>query len=360
MNTPLSIQASTAAPRCYVSSSSESGAATARTPARLAGKGAGLLLLLFALLAGLASTANAQFTGPALMAPPPSRETVVPTTSTALLHPRDTTLHLQPGDVVAVHLYGSPEYTPLVRVSLDGTMQLPLIGVISVKGLTLDQTEDLIASRLKTLGMYNNPQVTVDVTESAASSVTVSGELHAVVPVSGERSLLQILAVAGGLPPTASRVISIDRPGVAKPIVVDLGTDPLESSRSNIPVFPGDTIITSRVGVVYLLGSFRNVGAVPIVQSSPLTLLEVASLGGGPRVESKYSDLRIIRTDGNKRTLLKVDMMKVMKGHAPDPILQADDIVYLPNSLIKSLITSGGLSVLLGVASVALYATSLP
>ncbi len=314
-----------------------------------------LLLLILASLAGLDRPLSAQFTGPALMTPPPQRNPLVPTTASTVLYPKNQVIYLSPGDVVSVHIYGSAEYAPIVRVSLDNTMQLPLIGVISVKGLTIDQTEDLIAERLKTLGMYLDPQVTIEVTESTASSVTITGEAHAVVPVTGQRSLLEVLAVAGGLPPTASRVISIDRPGVTKPIIVDLGTDPLQSKQANIPIFPGDTIVTSRVGVVYLLGDFKAVGAIPIVQSSPLTLLEVASLGGGPRNIAKYSDLRIIRTNGTERSLIHVDMMKVMKGHAPDPILQADDIVYLPDSLLKNTISSGGISILLGVASLLIY-----
>lgn len=313
------------------------------------------LLFVLASLAGFSRPGLAQFTGPALMTPPTQRNPIVPTTSAAVLYPKNQVIYLSPGDVVAVHVYGSPEYGPIVRVSLDSTMQLPLIGVISVKGLTIDQTEDLIASRLKTLGMYLDPQVTIEVTESIASSVTITGETHAVVPVTGQRSLLEVLAVAGGLPATASRIISIDRPGVSKPIVVDLGTDPLQSKQANIPIYPGDTIVTSRVGVVYLLGDFHNVGAIPIVQSSPLTLLEVASLGGGPKNIAKYSDLRIIRTNGTERSLIHVDMMKVMKGHAPDPILQADDIVFLPDSLLKNTISSGGISILLGAASLLIY-----
>ncbi len=317
------------------------------------------LMIALASLTGFVRPLAAQFTGPALTTPPPSHSTPVPTTSTTVLYPKNPVIYLSPGDVVAVHLYGSAEYAPIVRVSLDSTMQLPLIGVISVKGLTIDQTEDLIAKRLKQLGMYLDPQVTIEVTESIAASVTLTGEAHAVVPVTGQRSLLEVLALAGGLPATASRIVSIDRPGVANPIVVDLGTDPLQSKQANIPVYPGDTIVTSRVGVVYLLGDFHNVGAIPIVQSSPLTLLQVASLGGGPRNVARYSQLRIIRTNGTERSLIHVDLMKVMKGHAPDPILQADDIVYLPDNLIKDLLSNGGAGVLVGLASVALYAVPI-
>ena len=58
--------------------------------------------------------------------------------------------------------------------------------------------------------------------------------------------------------------MTIHRPGVEQPIIVDLGTDPMKSEESNIPIFAGDTIIVSRAGVVYVLGAFKNSGSIPL------------------------------------------------------------------------------------------------
>jgi len=312
------------------------------------------LPLLIAALLTPGSPTLAQFSGPALTTPKSDRAEPTPTTAAQLLNVPHEPIYLAPGDQVAVHVFGSSDYIPVVRVSLDGTMQLPLIGVISVKGLSIDQAEDLIALRLKTAGMYRDPQVTLDVTENSSQIVTVAGEAHQVIPVSGVRRLYDILAAAGGLPPTASHTITIDRPGVEQPIVVDLGTDPLRSAQSNILIYPGDTILISRVGVIYLLGEFKSSGAIPIQQNSPLTLLQAASLGGGPSFNGKWGDLRIIRTVNGKRTLVHVDIKRVMMGKAPDPILQADDILYLPTSAVKAAISSGGISVLFNLISIAL------
>jgi polysaccharide export outer membrane protein len=150
--------------------------------------------------------------------------------------------------------------------------------------------------------------------------------------------------------------VVIHRPGNAEPIVVDLGTDPATSSGANIPVFPRDTIIISRVGVVYLLGAFKNQGAIPLQQNAPLTLMQVAALGGGAGYEGRSEDLRLVRTSGSTRTVVTVDLKKVIHGDAPDPILQADDIVFLPTSPLKAAIKLGGLGTLLGVVSILLYA----
>jgi polysaccharide export outer membrane protein len=310
-----------------------------------------LLLLALAVPAALG-----QFSGPGVKTANPNINSDAVTTDTSILRPANPSIYVHPGDLVAVHIFGSIEYAPTVRVALDSTLQLPLVGVISVKGLTIDQVENLIAKRLKDGGMYLDPQVTIQILESTNGVITVSGEAHAVIPANSERSLLEVIAAAGGLPVNASHTIVVDRPGVEKPIVVDLGNDPLRSKVVNIPLYPGDTVIVSRVGVVYMLGEFKTPGVIPIQQNSPLTLLQAAAVTGGVLYDGKYQDLRIIRTVDQRRTLVQCDVKRVMLGKDPDPILQADDIVYLPTSAIKTAVVSGGLNLLLSVAQIALVA----
>jgi len=319
------------------------------TPARF------LMAAMFALLAFVVP-ASAQFSGPALELSSPVNRTMVPTTDPAILYPVSREIVLGRGDLIVVHVYGATDYAPTVRVALDGTIQLPLIGLLQVDGLSTHQTEDLIANRLSEAGMYRSPQVSIQLMESPNEIVTVSGELHGVFPVVGGKRLFDVLALAGGIPVTASHTIVIHRPGVPEPIVVDLGTDPASSDHANVPIFPRDTIVVSRVGVVYLLGAFKNQGAIPITQNTPLTLMQLAAMGGGPGFEGKFDDMRLIRTVGTERTVVRVDIKKVIQGHAPDPVLQADDIVFLPSSSVKAAIKVGGLGTLLGVLTVLLYA----
>jgi polysaccharide export outer membrane protein len=309
---------------------------------------------LLLLLVGL--NAEAQFSGPALSAPAQGNSVLTPTTDLRLLNPAVGEVTIVPGDVLTVHLFGAPTYIPTVVVGVDGNVELPLIGQVPVGGLTSTQAARVIAGRLSDAKMYVNPQVEITVSVSAGQFATVSGELHAIVPISGSRSLLEVLATAGTLPPTASHVITILRPGIQKPIVVDLGTDPLRSAQSNVPILPRDIIIISRVGVVYILGAFKTQGAIPLAQTSPLTLIEAAALSGGPMFAGQFNDLRIIRTVGLERRLVRVDIKKVFAGKAPDPILEADDIVYLPTNTFKALLESGSIGAITGIASLLLVA----
>jgi polysaccharide export outer membrane protein len=122
-----------------------------------------------------------------------------------------------------------------------------------------------------------------------------------------------------------------------------------------VPVYARDTIIVSRMGLIYILGAFKSQMAVPIQQNSPLTLLQATAVGGGPGFEGKLEDLRIIRTTGVTRSVVRVNIKRVIAGKDPDPILQAEDIVFLPSNAMKAAIKGGGIATLLGIASIAIY-----
>jgi polysaccharide export outer membrane protein len=310
------------------------------------------LLKLLAIAALSCLPAAAQFNGPALPPDASINRPATLTTDPAILFPASRDVQLGGGDLITIRVFGPGDYAPTVRIGIDGKVQLPLIGVVSLQGLTVTAAETLIAQKLIDAGMFIDPQVTIQLVEGPRAVVTIIGEVHGLVPIMGERRLLDVLAAGGGLPATASHIITINRPGLDQPIVVDLGTDPARSALANIPIFGGDTIVIARVGVVYVLGAFKTQGAIPVTQNSPLTLLQVAALSGGPDYEGNYSDLRIIRTTGNTRTLVKVDIMKVMYGKAPDPVLQADDVIFLPTNQLKAIIKSGGIGTLLGVVSI--------
>jgi polysaccharide biosynthesis/export protein len=331
-----------------------------------------LALAAFLLLSAAGRVAHAQFSGPALGINTEVNPPITITTDRAILFPGHRDIFLGNGDVLTIHLYGTTDYSPTVRIDLQGAVQLPLIGNVLLEGLTLEQAQDLIEEKLKSAGMYRDPQVTIQVVESPNQIATVIGEVHGIVPILGERRLYDVLSAAGaggggpaptamitgggGLPPSASHVITIHRYGLEQPIVVDLGTDPAKSELANIPIFARDTIVVPRVGVVYILGAFKTQGAIPLQQNSPMTLMKVTALAGGQLYPGKPDELRIIRTTGLTRQVVRVDLKKVINGQAPDPVLQAEDIVFLPTSMWKAAISAGGISTLLGIVSILILA----
>ena len=318
-----------------------------------------LRLLALLLFLALGHALPGQFSGPAPLPSPLRNMPMQLTTDPAVLFPGEREVELGPGDQMSVRVFDSPDYMATTRVSLDGTIQIPLAGVVRVGGLSVQHAEELIASRLTRAGMFRDPQVSIELLESPNQIITVIGEVHAVVPaLGGHKRLYDVLAAAGGLPNTASHLVAINRPGQTEPILIDLGPDPARSNPGDIPVFARDTIVVSRVGVVYVLGAFKTQGAIPIQPSTPLTLMQATALGGGAGFEGKFDDLRIVRTVGLERRVIRVDIKKVLRGTAPDPVLQADDVIFLPSSAIRAAIKVGGISVILSTISVLFYAAN--
>jgi len=165
-----------------------------------------------------------------------------PTLDRSILYPVRPPLVLDQGDLLNVHIYGSNEYNPIVRVAADGTIQLPLIGILAVRDLSVEEAESRIAKALVDGGMYRDPQVNIQVTETPNHVINVLGEVKnpTLVPVAAARRLLDALNSAGGMDTVASHTITILRPSTPDPIVVDLGSDPVHSAAANIPVFSGE------------------------------------------------------------------------------------------------------------------------
>lgn len=314
-------------------------------------RGVGLL----AIVLGLCFNAQAQYNGPPTTIDRSNiGATTALTTDQSLLFPTTPETVLAPGDQITVRLFSDPEYNLTARIAVDGTVVLPLIGTVNLRGVSVNNAERLIADKLEAAGMYRNPQVILQVTEGPTEVVTLGGEMHAVIPVVGSRSLYAAIAAGGGLPSGASRTVTILRPGQQQPLIVDLGNDPLHSAAANIPLFAGDTVVVSRIGIVYVMGEFHTPGVVNMTNYGPLTLTQVSAMVGGPVYDAKYKDLHIIRTVGDHRTVTTLNIKDVLYGKAPDPIMQPNDIVFLPPSAWKESISNGSLGSILGIVSFAI------
>jgi len=295
------------------------------------------------------SEMGAQSAGSAISGAAPAPE-ITALGNQSMLYPGED-FQLSSGDLVAVRVFLQPDYQATVRVDQNGNVELPFIGSVNLNGLKVREAQARIADRLRAGGFYQNPEVIIQVLDTVNGSIIITGEVHAIVPVSTQRSLREVMLVAGGLPATASHTIKIVRPGLPDPIVVNLGTDLAASTAADIPVHPHDIIQITRASVVYVLGAFAHQGAYPLDQASPLTLLQLAALSGGIGFEGQFDDLRLIRTEGTERKVIEVDIKKVREGKAPDPVLQANDIVLLPTNEMKAVLKTMGASGVVALAT---------
>jgi polysaccharide export outer membrane protein len=243
------------------------------------------------------------------------------------------------GDLLKVSVLGAPESDQEVRVSSDGTIYLNFIGAVAVAGQTTEQAQGVIAKKLIAGGFFRDPQVSVFAKEYATQGVSVLGEVQkpGVYPLLGARTLFDVLSLAGGTSPRAGKLVSIThRDTPQTPTTVALSNDASESVHSNIDVFPGDTIVVSRAGVVYIVGDVKKPGGVPIDNGS-MTVLQAMAMAEGQNPTAAMNKSKLIRRlPGGEPKEIPLALGDMLSSKIPDVHLQADDIIFVPNSKAKS------------------------
>lgn len=152
---------------------------------------------------------------------------------------------LGPGDKLRIEVYKDPQLSQAAQVRPDGKITLPLLGDLEATGRTPLELRDSIARQLKEY--MTNPVVTVIVVEATGATAYVMGEVNhpgAVTLQGGQLTVLQALAIAGGLKDFANtKNIRILR---RSPVGVQTITfNYKEAIRGAVPVYlrAGDTVV---------------------------------------------------------------------------------------------------------------------
>ena len=285
-------------------------------------------------------------------APPPTSLPPKPTetnVSPAVAHtsPADTgdasgTVHdmtIGIGDLLKISVLGAPEYDQDVRVSGSGDIVIGLVGRVHIAGQTTEQAQALIRKRLMDGGYFADPQVAVFEKEFATQGVSVLGEVQkpGVYPVTGPRRLFDVLSLAGGTTPKAGQVVTISSRDKIKTLqLVNFSSDPQKNMAANVDILPGDTVVVSKAGVVYIVGDVKHPMGVIMENGGRITVLQALATAEGANPTAALRSAKIVRKGDNGPTEVPVDIKKIMQAKAPDMTLQAEDVVFIPTSKAKN------------------------
>jgi polysaccharide export outer membrane protein len=152
------------------------------------------------MLAGLALVQPAFAAGADYEAAVPAAIPPVHASAEELLAQVVNEYRIGPSDLLEISVFQVAELSRTVRVNANGSLSLPLIGQIQAGGLTAYQLETLIAQKLQE-NYLQDPHVSVFIKEFVSQRVTVGGSVNksGVFPISGRTTLLQAIAMAGGL-----------------------------------------------------------------------------------------------------------------------------------------------------------------
>lgn len=245
-----------------------------------------------------------------------------------------------PGDLIDINVFGVEQLNTTVRVSESGKVTLHLLGEVEIGGLSKPDLEKKLTQLLTKY--LQEPQVTVFIKEYTSKVVYVQGAVAkpAAYPLVGSQSLRQILSRAGGFSPQAGHEIIVIRElpgggGSSLTISIDdlmIKGDP----KVNIPLEAGDVVnvpVDQEI-VIYVLGQVRSPGAQLFKKSSRPTLLKAVTKAGGFGDRAAKGDIRIKRKDADGKDMeIKVNAKDILKGKKQDIFLQAEDLIYVGETI---------------------------
>jgi len=278
-------------------------------------------------------------------APPPSAP---PATLPALPLPAASPTpspeyHIGPGDVLEIEVLGNPDLSRSAIVQTSGSVALPLVGDVTVAGLTVGETAAKLTDLLGRDYLVN-PQVEVRVKEFQSQFVTVTGEVNAPGrrPLrSAQTRLVDVLVEAGGLTARASGEIVLTRAegtfeGGARTLRVLLGAanvTPLVERGLATTLRAGDIVTASPKYYVTVEGEVARPGR--YVLDAALTVSgAISSAGGFTRFGNQRVRVRRVDAATGATTVFTVDLKAVRRGSAEDPALMPNDTISVSRRIL--------------------------
>jgi len=186
-----------------------------------------------------------------------------------------------------------------------------------------------------------------------------------VYPLQGGHTLVEMLALVGGLQQNASRRIkitrradygTIDLPNAVKDprrkvSTVEISLDSLTQNvnpAEDITLSAFDIVSAEPAQPVFLAGEIAKPGAIQLNEQQTMSITQAISQGGGLTPAAQRGKVRILRPilGTTRRAEIEVDMARIYQGKDNDFPLQPNDLVFVPRANVRMLLGPIGTSLL--------------
>ena len=285
----------------------------------------------------------------------------------------DTAYVLGAGDIVTINIFNVPEYSGQQQVLANGSLNLPVAGMVSVEGLTLQQAGAVIAAAYR--GELRYPQVTVVLEDSRPLRVAIAGEvsqpgLYTLTAEAGAQfpTVAQALQTAGGVTQAANlHQVQLKRKNGGRPTTITLdlwallnngdveqdlalrdgdaivigatnGLDIAESNRlsaSNLAASVEQDIVVAVVGEVLRPGAYEFGGSDGQTSRGRTTVTQVVQTAGGVKPSADIRNIQVRRsTRSGEVQLIDLDFWALLQQGdiSQDLVLQQGDTVIIPTA----------------------------
>ena len=257
---------------------------------------------------------------------------VLPSSAAQFPAPAGTTYLIGPSDVLGIKVFEEPTLSAEYTVDSDGAITFPFIGRVQVGGKTVNEIEAQVTAALRA-DYVRRAQVSVNITQYRSRAIYVLGEVRnpGKYNITGPVTLLEVIADAGSLTPTAGPILTVQRyrdglaAAAAAALEPTLPGDPrgaelmripyddLKEGRlkANILLQDGDTIIVPPADRFYVSGFVKTPGM--FVLAPGLTVQQAITLAGGPTERGSTRGVKISRKVNGKEVEINVGMSDLVK-----------------------------------------------
>ncbi|TVQ87357.1 MAG: hypothetical protein EA397_18750 [Deltaproteobacteria bacterium] len=231
------------------------------------------------------------------------------------------------GDTLKIEVYGQPTLSREVRVTPSCKVEVQLIGQVPVCRASTTEIAERIRTRLAD-GYLRSPTVFVDVSEYGSQRVEVKGAVRqpGVYTLEGVTTLSEAITMAGG--PESQSVYRVTVSGEGERADYDLAE--IDLSPEKVYLHAGQVVNVHPGLNVSVFGEVRDAGPVPYRQG--LTVTEALGLAGGATETAGLGRAYIRRAEGEGRE--RVNIRRIQRGSAPDPVLRPGDQLVIRRSLL--------------------------
>jgi polysaccharide export outer membrane protein len=236
---------------------------------------------------------------------------------------------LAPGDLIRVLVFQNPDLTLDTRISESGDITYPLVGIVRIGGLSLNDAEMRIANALAAGDFVRSPQVNIVLGQIRGNQVSVLGQVNRPGRYPLETFNLRVsdfLAMAGGITQVGSDTVIIngERNGERFRKEIDLPTAYVEGLESeDMVVQAGDVIYVNRAPVFYIYGEVQRPGSYRIERG--MTVQQALAQSGGITPRGTEHWLRLDRRNAD-------GVVQRFTPEWTDPVLP-NDVIYVRESI---------------------------
>lgn len=216
-----------------------------------------------------------------------------------------------PDDTVQVVVYGQAEFNVSTRVKHDGTIVMPLIGIVKAEGETNISLARQITDKLVSGGYLKAPLVNIEIANYAARTVNVAGNVgqSGIYPLDKPYHALEILLKAGWVRADAASFVYLRREG--QPVRTLQIRELVRGERDSDPLLQaGDTLFVPPSETFFIYGAINGPGMKAILPG--MTVRQAIALAGGVSPSGNANKVGLIR--GNDKEVTVDPSEKVRDG----------------------------------------------